>query len=83
MRARVDVAVAIPQTFQDRPVNVPAIRDSLVRAEALGFHSAWVVEQTLIPLYALIIVSSILSFCTAFTACGSPAGMTMASPVFK
>jgi len=33
--------------------------------------------------YALIIVSSILNFFTAFTACGSPEGMTMASPVFK
>jgi hypothetical protein len=33
--------------------------------------------------YALIIVSSILNFFTAFTACGSFAGMTMASPILK
>ncbi|MEK7837318.1 MAG: LLM class flavin-dependent oxidoreductase, partial [candidate division NC10 bacterium] len=47
MSARVALAVSIPQTFQDRAVDVGAIRAYLARAEALGFHSAWVVEQVL------------------------------------
>ena len=47
MNPRVDLAVSIPQTFPDRPVEPRAIRDYLARAEALGFHSAWVVEQVL------------------------------------
>jgi probable F420-dependent oxidoreductase len=45
MKSRVDLAIAIPQTFPDRPVDPRAIREYLVRAEALGFHSAWVVEH--------------------------------------
>ncbi|HAM57873.1 MAG: LLM class F420-dependent oxidoreductase [Candidatus Rokubacteria bacterium GWC2_70_24] len=47
MSARVALAVSILQTFQDRAVDVGAIRAYLARAEALGFHSAWVVEQVL------------------------------------
>lgn len=47
MKSRVDLAVAIPQTFPDRPVDAAAIRRYLARAEALGFESAWVVEHTL------------------------------------
>jgi probable F420-dependent oxidoreductase len=45
--ANVELAVSIPQTFPDRPVNPHLIRSFLARAEALGFHSAWVVEQVL------------------------------------
>ena len=45
MKSRVDLAIAIPQTFPDRPIDPRAIREYLVRAEALGFHSAWVVEH--------------------------------------
>ena len=48
MSARVALAVSIPQTFQDRAVDVGAIRAYLARAEALGFHSAWVVEIRII-----------------------------------
>ena len=40
MSARVDLAVSIPQTFPGRPVDVTLVRDHLIRAEALGFHSA-------------------------------------------
>ena len=47
MSPRVDIAVSIPQTFPDRPVDLGLIRFYLSRAEALGFHSAWVVEQVL------------------------------------
>jgi probable F420-dependent oxidoreductase len=44
---RVDLGVAIPQTFPDRPVDPGFIRDYLRRAEDLGFTSAWVVEHVL------------------------------------
>ncbi len=44
---RVELAVAIPQTFSGQPVRPVLIREHLLRAEALGFHSAWVVDQVL------------------------------------
>ncbi len=47
MNPRVDLAIAIPQTFPDRPIEPRAIREYLARGEALGFHSAWVVEHIL------------------------------------
>src|SRR3989442_852971 len=43
----VEPAIAIPQTFVSGRVEPARIRDFLARAEALGFHSAWVVEQIL------------------------------------
>lgn len=42
-----ELGVAIPQTFPGRPIDARDIRRYLVRAEALGFESAWVVEQVL------------------------------------
>ena len=45
MTSRVELAVSIPQTFPGRPLDPGFIRKYLERAEALGFHSAWVVEQ--------------------------------------
>lgn len=47
MRSRVRLAVGIPQTFVPGPVDTGKIRAFLTRAEALGFESAWVVEQVL------------------------------------
>jgi len=47
MTTSVELGVSIPQTFPDRPVDAGFIRHYLVRAEGLGFHSAWVVEQVL------------------------------------
>ncbi|HEX9419092.1 MAG TPA: LLM class flavin-dependent oxidoreductase [Methylomirabilota bacterium] len=47
MTSRIELAVSIPQTFPGRPVDVGFIRRYLARAEALGFHSAWVVEQVI------------------------------------
>ncbi|HEV8616220.1 MAG TPA: LLM class flavin-dependent oxidoreductase [Methylomirabilota bacterium] len=47
MNSRVSLGVAMPQTFRDGPVDARHIQDFLRRAEALGFHSAWVVEQIL------------------------------------
>jgi probable F420-dependent oxidoreductase len=43
--SRIELAVSIPQTFPGRPVDPGFIRTYVARAEALGFHSAWVVEQ--------------------------------------
>ncbi|HET8578072.1 MAG TPA: LLM class flavin-dependent oxidoreductase [Methylomirabilota bacterium] len=47
MNPRVELSVAIPQTFPGRPVDPALIRRYLARAETLGFGSAWVVEQIL------------------------------------
>jgi len=47
MRAGVTLGVAIPQTFIHGPIDTGRIKDFLRRAEALGFDSAWVVEQIL------------------------------------
>ena len=47
MKSRVPLGVAIPQTFLAGPVDTRRIRSFLVRAETLGFESAWVVEQIL------------------------------------
>ena len=66
MNTRIDLAVAIPQTFLHGAVEAPRIRDYLARAEALGFHSAWVVEQVLgqIPSLAPI---ELLTYAAALT----------------
>lgn len=45
MNARVQLAVAIPQTFLTGSVDRAGIRAFLARAEQLDVHSAWVVEQ--------------------------------------
>ncbi len=47
MSTRPEFAISIPQTFPDRGMNPVLIRRYLERAEALGFHSAWVAEQIL------------------------------------
>ncbi|HTO10108.1 MAG TPA: LLM class flavin-dependent oxidoreductase [Candidatus Binatia bacterium] len=47
MNSRVTLGVAIPQTFPAGPIDTRRIREFLQRAEALGFESAWVVEQVL------------------------------------
>jgi alkanesulfonate monooxygenase SsuD/methylene tetrahydromethanopterin reductase-like flavin-dependent oxidoreductase (luciferase family) len=47
MKAGVTLGVAIPQTFIHGPVDTGRIHDFLRHAEALGFDSAWVVEQIL------------------------------------
>ena len=47
MNGRVTLGVAIPQTFIGEPVDTRRMREFLQRAEALGFESAWVVEQVL------------------------------------
>jgi probable F420-dependent oxidoreductase len=47
VKSPIELAVSIPQTFPGRAVDPEFIRTYLQRAEALGFHSAWVVEQIL------------------------------------
>lgn len=42
-----EVGVAIPQTFPGGALEPRRVGDYLVRAEALGFGSAWVIEQVL------------------------------------
>ena len=46
MNARLTLGVAIPQTFPDGRIEPRRIQSFVQRAEALGFHSAWVVEHT-------------------------------------
>ncbi len=64
--SRAELAVAIPQTFPGRPVEPALIREHLVRAEALGFHSAWVVEQVLGAIPSLDPVA-LLTYAAAIT----------------
>lgn len=47
MNARVQLGLAIPQTFLQGQVDERRLRGFLTRADTLGFHSAWVVEQIL------------------------------------
>lgn len=47
MKIRATLGVAIPQTTLEAGFDVPGLREYLARAEALGFESAWVVEQIL------------------------------------
>jgi len=63
---RIDLAVAVPQTFPSSPVRPALIREHLHRAEALGFHSAWVVEQVLGPMPSLEPVA-LLTYAAAVT----------------
>jgi len=46
-RVKPQVGVAIPQTVLAGAFDTRRLREYLARAEALGFHSAWVVEQIL------------------------------------
>lgn len=41
------LGVAIPQTYRGGPLDTRALRTYLARAEALGFESAWVIEQVI------------------------------------
>ena len=63
---RADLAIAIPQTFPGQPVRPALIREHLLRAEALGFHSAWVVEHTLGAIPSLA-PTELLTYAAAIT----------------
>jgi probable F420-dependent oxidoreductase len=45
--ARVRLAIGVPQAWTTGTIDRPGMRRFLERAEALGFESAWVVEQVL------------------------------------
>ncbi|HEU5320462.1 MAG TPA: LLM class flavin-dependent oxidoreductase, partial [Methylomirabilota bacterium] len=60
------LGVAIPQTFRDARVEPARLEAYLRRAEALGFDSAWVIEQVLGSIPSLEPVE-VLAFATAVT----------------
>jgi probable F420-dependent oxidoreductase len=66
VNSRLTLGVAIPQTFPDGRVDPQRIRDSLQRAEAIGFHSAWVVEHMFGTIPALAPVE-LLTYAAAVT----------------
>ncbi len=66
MNSRIEFAVSIPQAFPHRPIDPKYIREYLARAEALEFHSAWVVEQILGSMPVLEPVE-LLSYAAAVT----------------
>ncbi len=66
MNSRVPLGVAIPQTSREGPVDSGHIAAFLRRAEALGFHSAWVVEQILGAMASLEPVD-LLAYAAALT----------------
>lgn len=66
MNSRLTLGVAIPQTFPGGRVDPRGIRDFLQRAEALGFHSAWVVEHMFGTIPALAPVE-LLTYAAAVT----------------
>jgi probable F420-dependent oxidoreductase len=82
--SRVRFAVSIPQTFHGGPVDVAKIRAYLGRAEALGFESAWVVEQVLGSLSSLepVELLTYAAACTSRIRLGSAVLLTaLRSPV--
>jgi probable F420-dependent oxidoreductase len=66
MTSRIPIGIAIPQTSHDVRVDPRHIGEFLRRAEALGFHSAWVVEQILGAMTSLEPVE-LLAYAAALT----------------
>jgi len=66
MIARVPIGISVPQTFKDGPVQPARIKRVLARAEQLGFHSAWVIEQVVGSIPCLDAVET-LAFAAAVT----------------
>jgi probable F420-dependent oxidoreductase len=66
VNANIKLAVAIPQTFLSGQVDRAGLRTFLTRAEQLGFHSVWVVEQIIGKLPSLEPVS-LLTYAAAVT----------------
>jgi len=64
--ARIKAAISIPQTSLSGALSPSHIRDFLVRAEALGYEGAWVVERILGSIYALEAVG-LLTYAAAVT----------------
>jgi probable F420-dependent oxidoreductase len=66
VNSRLTLGVATPQTFPDGRVDPQRIRNFLQRAEAIGFHSAWVVEHMFGTMPALAPVE-LLTYAAAVT----------------
>ena len=66
MISRVPIGVSLPQTFKDGPVEPARIKRLVARAEALGFHSAWAIEQVIGSIPCLDAIES-LAFAAAVT----------------
>src|SRR5436190_7327677 len=66
VKRAIEFGVAIPQTFLDGQIDPARLRAFLTRAEALGFASAWVVEQILGRIPSLEPVT-LLTFAAAVT----------------
>jgi len=65
MNSRVPLAISIPQASPDG-VDPGTVREVLTRAEALGFHGAWVVEQVTGAIASLEAVA-LLTYAAALT----------------
>ena len=84
MKRRVELGVAIPQTLLAGSFDVRKVREFLVRAEALGFQSAWVVEQILGSIQSLepVTLLTYAAACTERLRLGSAVLLTaLRSPV--
>jgi probable F420-dependent oxidoreductase len=66
VNSRLTLGVAIPQTFPDGRIDPRRIQSFVQRAEALGFHSAWVVEHTFGTMPALAPIE-LLTYAAAVT----------------
>ena len=64
--AAAQFGIPIPQVFMQGVADMTLIRDSLRRAEALGFHSAWVQDQVIgdVPLLESVTLMSYAAACT-------------------
>ena len=52
-KVKTEFGIAIPQMFPDGKIDPPLIRDFVSRADALGYHSAWVQDHLLGDMPAL------------------------------
>ncbi len=62
----VPCGIAIPQVFNEGPVDVPLLQTFLTRAEGLGYDSAWVQER-IIGKEAVLEPITLLSYAAALT----------------
>lgn len=62
----VPCGIAVPQVFPDGVVDMDVVRDFVVRAEVLGYHSLWVQEQV-IGLATTLEPVNLLSYVAALT----------------
>ena len=65
-RSGVEIGIALPQNFPDGMVDVGFVRRFVERAEALEYHSLWVVEQVIGTIASLEPVS-LLSYVAAIS----------------